>query len=154
MLTKLVIRQAPLKILHGGTQLTLSTIRQTYWIVGGRAPVRSYILKCVVFACHRGITAQQIIGQLPIARLTPARTFLNSGVDYAGPISLKSLKGRGHKSYKGWLVIFVCMATSAVHIESVSDFRTVFSQDIGGLFKGEVSANLSIRIAECQFSRS
>ena len=31
-----------------------------------------------------------LFGQLPVARLTPTRAFLNSGVDYAGPISLKS----------------------------------------------------------------
>ena len=99
-------------------------IRQNYWIIGGRAPVRSYILKCVVCARHRGIRAHQLIGQLPTARLTPVRAFLSSGVDYAGLISLKSWKGRGHKSYKGWLVIFVCMATSAVHIEIVSDYTS------------------------------
>ena len=57
-----------------------------------------------------------------MARLTPSRAFLNSGVVYAGPISLKSWKGRGHESYTGWLVIFLCMATSAVHIEIVSDY--------------------------------
>ena len=124
VLTKLIIRQFHLRTLHGGTQLTLGMIRQNYWIVGGRAPVRSYILKCVVCARHRGIRAQQLIGQLPTARLTPARAFLNSGVDSAGPISLKSWKGRGHKSYKGWLVIFVCIATSAVHMEIVSDYTS------------------------------
>ena len=120
VLTKLIIRRFHLRTLHGGTQLTLGMIRQNYWIIGGRTPVRSYILKCVVCARHRGIRAHQ----LPTARLTPARAFLNSEVDYAGPISLKSWKGRGHKSYKGWLVIFVCMATSAVHIEIVSDYTS------------------------------
>ena len=105
-------------------QLILGSIRQTYWIVGGRAPVRSYILKCVLCARHRGIRVQQLIGQFPLARLTPALAFLNSGVDYAGPISLESWKGREHESYKGWLVILVCMATSAVHIEIVSDYTS------------------------------
>lgn len=62
------------------------------------------------------------MGQLPSYRLTPTQAFLNTSVDYAGPLSLKSWKGRGHKSYKGWLVIFVCMATSAIHLEIVSDY--------------------------------
>ena len=57
-----------------------------------------------------------------MARLTPARAFLNSGVDYAGPISLKSLKGQRRKSYKSWLVIFVCMKISVVHIKIVSGY--------------------------------
>jgi len=43
-------------------------------------------------------------------------------VDYAGPLSLKSWKGRGAKITKGWICIFVCFTTSAVHIEVVSDY--------------------------------
>ncbi|XP_063981496.1 uncharacterized protein LOC135164771 [Diachasmimorpha longicaudata] len=121
-LARLLISQAHLRTLHGGTQLTLRQLRTAYWILGGRAPVRSFILKCVKCARQRGIRAQQLMGQLPPARLTPARAFLNTGVDYAGPISLRSWKGRGHKSYKGWLAIFVCMTTSAVHLEVVSDY--------------------------------
>ncbi|XP_063993928.1 uncharacterized protein LOC135171373 [Diachasmimorpha longicaudata] len=121
-LARLLISQAHLKTLHGGTQLTLRQLRTAYWILGGRAPVRSFILKCVKCARQRGIRAQQLMGQLPPARLTPARALLNTGVDYAGPISLRSWKGRGHKSYKGWLAIFVCMTTSAVHLEVVSDY--------------------------------
>ncbi|XP_015120969.1 uncharacterized protein LOC107043832 [Diachasma alloeum] len=62
------------------------------------------------------------MGQLPVARLTPGPAFLNTGVDYAGPVSLHSWMGCGHKSYKGWLAIFVCMTTSAVNIEVVSDY--------------------------------
>ena len=121
-LSGLIIQQAHLQTLHGGTQLTLGTVRQRYWIVGGRAPVRSHILKCVVCARHRGIRAQQLMGQLPISRVSPTRAFHNSAVDYAGPVALKSWKGRGHKSYKGWLAVFVCMVTSAVHLEIVSDY--------------------------------
>ncbi|XP_063979913.1 uncharacterized protein LOC135163937 [Diachasmimorpha longicaudata] len=121
-LARLLISQAHLRTLHGGTQLTLRQLRTAYCILGGRAPVRSFILKCVKCARQRGIRAQQLMGQLPPAPLTPARAFLNTGVDYAGPISLRSWKGRGHKSYKGWLAIFVCMTTSAVHLEVVSDY--------------------------------
>jgi len=49
-LTSLLIREAHLRTLHGGTQLTLSTFRQQVWIIGGRAPVRSAILRCVTCA--------------------------------------------------------------------------------------------------------
>ncbi|XP_015116604.1 uncharacterized protein LOC107040851 [Diachasma alloeum] len=121
-LAQLLIGQAHLRTLHGGTQLTLRQLRSSYWILGGRAPVRSFILKCVNCTRQRGVRAQQLMGQLPPARLTPARAFLNTGIDYAGPVSLRSWKGRGHKSYKGWLAIFVCMTTSAVHLEVVSDY--------------------------------
>ena len=98
---KLILRQAHLRTLYAGTQLTLGTIRLTHWIIGDRAPVRLYIPKCVVCAWNQGIRAQQLISKLPIARLTPAWAFLNSGLDYADPIYLESRKGRGHKLYKG-----------------------------------------------------
>ncbi|XP_015119027.1 uncharacterized protein LOC107042481 [Diachasma alloeum] len=119
---QLIIRDAYLRTLHEGTQLTLGQLRRSYWILGGRTPVRSFILKCVPCARQRGIRARQLMGQLPVARLTRGRAFLNTGVDYAEPVSLHSWKGRGHKSYKGWIAIFVCMTTSAVHIEVISDY--------------------------------
>lgn len=53
-LTKLIIDQAHRATLHGGTQLTLSRVRQTTWIIGGRAPVKSHILKCIVRSTKGG----------------------------------------------------------------------------------------------------
>lgn len=44
-LTTLIIDYYHKKTLHGGTQLTLATIRQMFWIIGGRSPVKSHILK-------------------------------------------------------------------------------------------------------------
>lgn len=49
-LTRLVIADAHIQTLHGGTQITLAHIRQQYWILGGRAPVRSFNLRCVTCA--------------------------------------------------------------------------------------------------------
>ena len=46
-LSNLLITDSHLKTLHGGTQITLTHIRQSYWIIGGWAPVRSHILKCI-----------------------------------------------------------------------------------------------------------
>ncbi|XP_067205335.1 uncharacterized protein [Linepithema humile] len=61
------------------------------------------------------------MGQLPPERLTPARPFLHSGVDYAGPLHLKNWKGRNSRTYKAWIALFVCLSTSAVHLELVTD---------------------------------
>ncbi|XP_071580243.1 uncharacterized protein [Temnothorax nylanderi] len=123
-LTTLIIDDAHSRTLHGGTQVTLSYIRQTYWIIGGRAPVRSIILNCTRCARFRGIRAQQLMGQLPASRVIQARPFLHSGLDYAGPIMIKTWRGRAARTYKGYLAIFVCLATSAIHIEVVTDYTT------------------------------
>ncbi|XP_076298608.1 uncharacterized protein LOC143217847 [Lasioglossum baleicum] len=120
--TSLVIAQAHLRNLHAGPQLTLATLRQSYWIVGGRQPIRAFISKCVTCARHRARQCAQIMGQLPSRRITPARAFLHSGVDYAGPFLWRTNRSRGGKVLKGYLAVFVCMATGAVHLEFVSDY--------------------------------
>ncbi|XP_067216965.1 uncharacterized protein [Linepithema humile] len=112
------------KTLHGGPQLTLLSIRQKFWIIGGRVPVRAFIHKCVICARHRATTGQQAVGQLPASRVVPCRPFLNSGVDYAGPFTLKTFRGRGCKTYKGYFVIFVCFSSSAIHLEVATDYST------------------------------
>jgi len=63
-LSQLLIEQAHMRTLHGGTQSTLALFRQNVWIVGGRAPVRSFIMKCVQCVRHRGSTLTQRICQL------------------------------------------------------------------------------------------
>ncbi|XP_057339417.1 uncharacterized protein LOC130676927 [Microplitis mediator] len=62
--------------------------------------------------------------QLPSARVRPSKAFLHMGIDYAGPVTLKTFQGRGAKTYKGWIAVFVCLATSAIHIEIVTDYST------------------------------
>lgn len=61
---------------------------------------------------------------LPTVRCTPARAFKHSGVDYAGPIQVRTSKGRGNHSYRGYICLFVCMVTRAIHLEVVSDMST------------------------------
>lgn len=64
------------------------------------------------------------MGQLPLSRVTPSRAFTHTGIDYAGSLTLKTWKGRGAKTYKAWICAFVCITTSAAHIEVVSDYST------------------------------
>ncbi|XP_011861541.1 PREDICTED: uncharacterized protein LOC105558453 [Vollenhovia emeryi] len=121
-LTTLLIADAHNRTLHGGTQVTLAFIRNNYWIVGGRAPVRSFILKCVRCSRFRQKRAQQLMGQLPIERVTPSRPFLHSGIDYAGPLLIKTWRGRNARTYKAYIALFVCLSTSAIHLEFVTDY--------------------------------
>ncbi|XP_033224497.1 uncharacterized protein LOC117177718 [Belonocnema kinseyi] len=88
ILTTLIIRDCHVRCLHGGVQLTLGALRQSYWI-----------------------------------RITPPeREFMNTGVDYAGPINVRTSKRRGHDSHKAWICIFVCCASRSVHLELVPDY--------------------------------
>ncbi|XP_045446031.1 uncharacterized protein LOC123654111 [Melitaea cinxia] len=122
--THLIIADAHTKTLHGGPQLMLNYLRTAYWILGVRNSVKQHVRKCVTCAKQRASTKAQLMGDLPSVRCTPARPFLHSGVDYAGPINVRMTKGRGHHSYKGYICLFVCMSTRALHLEVVSDMST------------------------------
>lgn len=121
-LSRLIIADAHKRTLHGTAQTTLAFIRGSCWIIGGRNPVRSYISKCARCVRHRKLAAQQLMGQLPYIRVTPStRPFVNTGIDYAGPFNIKTWSGRAARTYKSYLVLFICQATSAIHIEIVTD---------------------------------
>lgn len=123
-LTNLILDHTHRETMHGGVQLMLATLRRNYWIIGGRNPVRCFIHRCVTCARYRALTSKQLMGQLPINRTLASRPFYHSGVDYAGPFTLKTWRGRGAKTYKGYLVVFVCFSSSAVHLELATDYST------------------------------
>ncbi|XP_018309970.1 uncharacterized protein [Mycetomoellerius zeteki] len=123
-LTELIIDHYHRKTFHGGPQLTLASIRRQFWILGGRLPIRSFIRRCLVCTRQRAATGQQLMGQLPASRVTPCRPFYHTGVDYAGPLTLKTFRGRGAKTYKGYFIIFTCFSTSAIHLEVATDYST------------------------------
>ena len=124
-LSDLIIDQAHQHTLHGGTQLTLAQIRQTYWIIGGRAPVKSHILRCVVCARQRGIRAHQLMGQQPLSRVTPTRPFTSTGLGLCWSHHLKDVERARRQDSKGdGICVFVCLTTSAVHLELVTDDST------------------------------
>lgn len=104
---------------HGGKALTLTILRQRFWILGGANSIRHEIYKCI--RCHRykARAEKQQMGNLPQARISPSKPFTHCGVDYAGPFGIKMSSGRGCKTYKGYIALFVCMATKAVHLEAV-----------------------------------
>ncbi|KMQ92415.1 hypothetical protein RF55_7605 [Lasius niger] len=62
------------------------------------------------------------MGNLPDFRTTPTRPFSHTGVDYAGPILLRTNKGRGHKAQKAFISVIVCLCSRTVHLEVVSDY--------------------------------
>lgn len=86
--------------------------------------VKQLLHQCVVCTRWRATTPQPIMANLPMERVTPARSFLRTDIDYAGPILVRTSKERGHRAYKGYIAVIVCFSTKAVHLEVVSDYST------------------------------
>ncbi|CAK1589701.1 unnamed protein product [Parnassius mnemosyne] len=122
--TQLLIDSAHKITFHGGARLTSAFIRQKYWIVGGNRTIKRLIRTCITCRRHAPSIQPQIMGDLPEARTNPSRPFYHTGVDYTGYVDVKASKGRGIKTNKGYVAVFVCMATKAVHLELVSDLTS------------------------------
>ena len=111
------------KTFHGGIRLTLSTLRQEFWIIKDRSLVRSRIHKCVDCIHYRGMKSAQKIGILPSPRVQKIdKPFRLTGVDYAGPYNILRYRGRGAKTYKAYICLFVCKSTKAIHLQLVTGY--------------------------------
>ena len=104
--------------------MSLATLRQQVWILRGRIEVRKVVRSCLQCARYAARTPTQLMGVLPPARVRPSPPFQSSGVDYAGPISVRLIKSRGKDTLKSYICVFVCMATRAVHLELVEDYTS------------------------------
>jgi len=120
-LTELIIRDVHYSNLHAGPQAVLAAMHNNYWPISGRNAIRRVLRKCIVCFRTKPPTITQLMGDLPSLRVAQARAFINTGVDYAGPFSIKISRNKTGKAY---LSIFICLATKAVHFELVSDLTT------------------------------
>nr|CAI5848380.1 unnamed protein product [Callosobruchus analis] len=123
-LTLLVIRQEHHRQLHAGPQTLLASLRQKFWPLGGLNTIKGVLRKCLT--CFRVSPASVIqkMGNLPKERVIQSRPFSISGVDLAGPFSIKDGRLRNRAIIKAYLCIFVCFSTKAVHLEAVVDLST------------------------------
>ncbi len=106
---------------HSGRGITLGKLRQNgYWILRGKSAVGLHIKQCVTCRKLRVATCHQKMADLPSDRLDPVPPFTASAVDYFGPFITKE----GRKEMKRWGVIFVCMASRAIHLEVATRLDT------------------------------
>lgn len=122
-LTKLIINFYHIKNLHAGPRALLSTVRQHFWPLKGKNLATQCVHQCI--RCYRSkpVIRHQIMGDLPKHRIEPLRAFLNTGIDFCGPIFVRrGVRGQSH--VKAYIAVFVCFATKAVHLELVGDLTT------------------------------
>ena len=112
---------------HIGREQTLSLLRESVWIIKGKALVRK-VIQNFSFGKQQRVTPQSpIMSNLAEARLAINQPpFTNTGIDYFGPLTVK--QGRRTRSTDGtskrYGAIFTCLSTRAVHIELVGNLST------------------------------
>ena len=120
LLTRLIVVQAHQRVYHDGVKETLTELRSEYWLVKGRQFIRKVVHDCTICKkleekpCHSNAPPP-----LPDYRVTQTRPFQTTGVDFAGPLFVKTSNGTA--TSKVWLCLYTCSSTRAVHLDLVID---------------------------------
>ena len=122
---ELIIMNDHLRLLHAGPQLLSAYFRQQYWIPRMKQVICPVLHRCLPCFNLKAAASQQLMRQLPLARVTVARPFVNAGIDYVGPFEIKSGNTGSRTTTKCYVALFICMAaTKAIHLELVSNLTS------------------------------
>ncbi|XP_055589230.1 uncharacterized protein LOC129741514 [Uranotaenia lowii] len=122
-LTKLVFVDYHHRLLHGGPQLMMASVRERFWPIAARNLAREVVHSCVRCFRARPRVHEQLMGDLPMERVSPAPVFQRVGVDYCGPFEIKAIHRKGAMN-RCYVCVFVCLVVKAVHVEVVADLST------------------------------
>ena len=114
-----LVEDAHAETLHGGVGLTMSKIREKYWVPKLRQLSKQIIRKC--YGCKRfqaRAFANPPTGNLPKERTEGEVPFQVIGIDFAGPIYYKQAPKREGKSY---IILYTCSLMRALHLELLPD---------------------------------
>ncbi|XP_064482953.1 uncharacterized protein LOC135395790 [Ornithodoros turicata] len=105
------------RTLHGGLQDTMNDLREKWWIPHARQFVKTVIFRCPTCKRFRLQPARAPTAPLPAERVTPILPFEVAGVDFVGPVFVKTDDG----SKRSYISLFTCAVTKAVHFELISN---------------------------------
>ena len=119
--TDLMVEKMHKAILHSGVSQTLSHLRSRFWVPSGRATVKRVLQRCLVCRRHEGGAYKMPnMSSFPKGRVTIATPFSKIGLDYLGPLYVKT----AGDTNKVWICLFTCLITRAVHLEMVQNLST------------------------------
>ncbi|XP_066145918.1 uncharacterized protein [Euwallacea fornicatus] len=96
-LTRMLCEHEHKRLLHGGPQLLLASLREKYWAVAARNLIRAVVRSCVTCSRFNPQYLAPIMGDLPPSLLTGGSVFSIVGVDYMGSVNIRDKKGRGSR---------------------------------------------------------
>ncbi|KRX51646.1 hypothetical protein T09_10224 [Trichinella sp. T9] len=118
-ITRGLILRCHLRQLHAGVSQTLATLRQRYWVLQERSRVRHIIRGCLQCRWATARPTQPRMAALPEVRTTLAPAFAHVGMDFAGPLFVKTTRNTTSPRY------ITSMVSRAVHLELVPEMSTV-----------------------------
>ncbi|KAK7896584.1 hypothetical protein WMY93_021909 [Mugilogobius chulae] len=95
-------------------------MRKKAWVIKGRRHANRVVNSCVTCRKNKAKACQQVMGDLPPERITPARPFEFTTVDLFGPYKVKD-EAKKRTQLKVWGIVFCCMASRAIQTDIVSD---------------------------------
>ena len=119
LFTEKLVMDSHLSTGHGGVSMTMSSVRERFWVPRLRKLVKKLRFKCA--GCkrfHVSAFNSPPPGILPKDTTEGSRPFEVISVDYAGPIRYRNGKAMEKKAY---VLLFACSLTRAVYIEVVTD---------------------------------
>lgn len=122
-ITQLLFEYEHCRLLHIGPQSLLAHMNNEFWPIRGRSIAKQTVSRCIQCFRSRPKFIPPFMAPLPRERVTIERPFSNVGVDYCGPFTIRSGL-RKVSSTKGYVCVFVCLVTRAVHLELVSSLTT------------------------------
>ena len=87
---KLIIRSEHVRLLHAGPTSLLSSLSRRFHMIRMSKAVRSITRQCVICRRQTIKPSPQIMRQLLLECVTPGAVFEKVGMDYAGPLYVKS----------------------------------------------------------------
>ena len=104
---------------HCGPSLLLCHTGKRFHILGARKLSRTVCSQCTICRRATPLPQKQYMGDLPLERVNFTPPFTVTGLDFAGPFTIKMGYTRRPVKLDAHICIFVCFTTKAVHIEVI-----------------------------------
>ena len=100
---------------------SLTELRSRYWLVRGRQFIRTQLGKCATCRKYEGKPYKAPPAPpLPEFRVNQAPPFTATGIDFLGPLYVKTKE----KSSKVWIFLYTCCVVRALHLDVVPNLTS------------------------------
>ena len=121
----LIINRSNSNVMHNRVKETLADKQSRFWVVKGRQLVKKTIEQCKASIRMQGQSyGQPNTSQLPDFRVHEAPAFASIGIDFTGPLFVKTQENSLKNVY---IALSTCATTRALHIDVVPDLTKSFS---------------------------